>query len=89
MSPLAFKILLHYYITPVQLDRNKMSDLELDALANFIADAMIEPRKCGDHNWDSHQISDKGKVWVEAMLNTPYPQLRWIVPAREPQGESK
>ena len=68
MSPLACKILLHFYVTPLRLDRNAMCDPELNALADFIADGMIEPR-------------EKGRVWVLAMLSTPYPQMRWIIPS--------
>jgi hypothetical protein len=82
MSPLALKVLLHFYVTPIQLDRNVMSDLELDALADFIADGIIEPRDCVEAEYDSHRISEKGVVWVEAMLNTPHPEQHWIIPGR-------
>lgn len=80
VSPLALKVLLHFYVTPLRLDRNAMSDLELDALADFIADGIIEPRDAGDHDYDSHRVSAKGIVWVDAILTTPQPEHRWVMP---------
>jgi hypothetical protein len=81
MSPLALKVLLHYYVTPAHFDKNRAHDLEVDAIAQFIRDGLLQARQSGDHDWDAYEITEKGRFYVEAMLGTPLPVQEWRIPS--------
>lgn len=81
MSPLAFKVLLHYYVTPVQFDKNTAHDLEVDAIQAFIADGLIEWRSGPiPPDYDALVITARGKALMFAALNLPLPVQSWTIP---------
>lgn len=82
MSPLALKVLLHYYVTPALFDKNKAHDLEVEAIAQFVRDGLLQERQAGEAGWDNYEISERGKAYCEAILNMPLPEMRWHIPVR-------
>jgi hypothetical protein len=82
MSPLALKVLLHYYVTPLLFEKNSAHDLELEAITEFIRQDLIKWRAAGDVRDGHHalEITDRGRAYVEAILATPYPVIRWVIP---------
>ncbi len=83
MSPLALKVLMHYYVTPQEFDRRKAHRLELDAIQQFLEDDLLQERTGGKHDEDAYRITDKGSVYCRAILNLPLPvkKVHWEIPS--------
>jgi hypothetical protein len=80
MSPLALKVLLHYYVTPAQFDKNKAHDIELEAIAQFLRDGLLQERQAGRAGDDSYEITQRGQAYCYAALNLPLPEMKWEIP---------
>jgi hypothetical protein len=85
MSPLALKVLLHYYTTPAQFDKNKAHDLEIEAIEGFIRDGLLRDREgAAPEGYDRLEITEKGTAYCEAILNLPLPIMKWLIPSARP-----
>lgn len=81
MSPLALKVLLHYYTTPLQFDKNVAHDLEIEAIQGFIRDGLVTQRDGAmPPEYDTYVITDRGTAYCEAIVNLPLPESIWVIP---------
>lgn len=72
LTPLELEILLHYYSSSDEFKtESRKTD---DAIMRFIYDDIIEPLT----ETSPERLTNKGKAWVELVLNTPMPQQVWL-----------
>lgn len=65
MTPLELQILIHCYITLTE-HPNKDAPAVKEAFNKFKADGIIEPT--------FNRLTEKGRAWLEVILNTPCPK---------------
>ena len=84
MSPLEIEILLHYYqCFPTDFrDGNFCEPAVEDAIERFRdTHNLLEPTQSMDVCHEPHyQITERGRVFVEALCNVPLPIKMWVVP---------
>jgi hypothetical protein len=84
VSPIKLKVLLHYYCCPGPFCKsNPESPASTDAIDFWVNRDMLEEdfdRTLEEDPDLDYAITEKGKVYVEAVLNTPFPIKTWIVP---------
>jgi hypothetical protein len=87
VTPYEFRILLHYFTTPADPRPTEISmttEAWRSTIEKFIADDMLakaEPLSGCDAG--TYETTERANVWIEAVLNTPLPIMRWLVPGRE------
>ena len=84
MSPLEIEILLHYYSdfqTDYQ-DGDFSAPSVQDAIERFRDELnLLEPTQSMDVYHDPHyRITERGRVFVEALCNMPLPVKTWFMP---------
>ena len=84
MSPLEIEILLHYYQRfPTDFrDGNFCAPEVQDAIERFRDEYnLLEPTQSMDVYHDPHyRITERGRVFVEALCNMPLPVKTWVMP---------
>ena len=80
MSPLKLHVLLWLYASPAKLEEN-MQGTNIDALANAVMELaevdLVEESSKTDSGWC---CSEKGRAYVDAICNLPFPVKRWEIP---------
>ena len=83
MSPLEIEILLHYYRCPTDyLDGSFYEPAAEDTIERFRdVHNLLEPTQSMDvYHGPHYQITERGRVFVEALCNMPLPIKTWVVP---------
>ena len=83
MSPLEIEILLHYYCCPTDYrDGDFSAPAVQDAIERFRDEInLLEPTQSMDVYHDPHyRITERGRVFVEALCNMPLPVKTWVMP---------
>ena len=83
MSPLEIEILLHYYYCPVDYQGGDISAPAVkNAIERFRDELnLLEPTQSMDVYHDPHyRITERGRVFVEALCNMPLPVKQWVMP---------
>lgn len=73
-TPLHINILLHYYAIPTPLEMR--SETWTKYRQDLIDAGLVNPDNV---NGSGFRVSDKGDVWVDALLATPLPIKHWTV----------
>ena len=76
MTPLHMTILLHYHTRPGDWDQ--LTETHSDFVLDHLKAGLLEPYKRGDSQ--KYCISEKGEAWLDAALNLPMPEAKWVVP---------
>ena len=74
-TPNDLDVLLHCYISPEKHPRSYAPAVE-EAIRNFIVDSILLPTD----QEGIFTVTEKGKVWLEMILDVPYPVQRWGKP---------
>jgi hypothetical protein len=83
MSPLEIEILLHYYCLPTDYrDGDFSAPAVKNAIERFRDELnLLEPTQSMDVYHDPHyRITERGRVFVEALCNMPLPVKQWVMP---------
>lgn len=75
MTPLGVEIMLHYYYSPVDY---REGDITAPAVNSMLYDLCAEGMLMGNGTGPL-RITDRGKVWVEAICSVPFPVLSYRV----------
>ncbi len=75
MTPNDIEILIHYHSCPEPHPRIHAPAVE-DSIRNFLADGILELRKTDKE--DTFRTTEKGRAWLQMILDTPYPTLVWV-----------
>lgn len=85
MTPYEFSILLHYHVRCDEYD-----DLGAPAFPDtfqwLIECGLLAKRHVVSAHGSSYETTDKGRFWLDAALNTPLPEQRWVIPAPLPRS---
>jgi hypothetical protein len=78
-SPLKIEIVLKAHYHPKYMI-NRWNKAEYDAASQLLKDHILV--RFAEHDSDADQLTltEKGKVFVEMILNTPYPIQSWTDP---------
>lgn len=76
MSPNDIEVLIHHHCTPDAHPRAHASAVQ-EAIQRFVADGIFETRP---DLASGYTTTAKGTAWMEMILATPYPEMRWIDP---------
>ena len=89
-SPLAIEIMLHHYYTPALWAR-KSSPAD-EAMAGFVKLGLLKPREEEETEGDRaaldyapspYVITERGRAYVQALLDMPYPVPSWRLPGSD------
>lgn len=80
MSPLEIEIILHYHISGVDHDR-MTAPAVVDAIRRFMAAGLMQP-KTGSQHKRSYELTDGGRMLVDALCSVPFPVQKWVMPER-------
>lgn len=77
MSPADLVFLIHCYAMP---NPHRNVDGYRQTIRHWEGDGIIkeDPNLC-----DKYDVTDRGKKWMEMILETPYPEFKWIDPRKE------
>jgi DNA-binding PadR family transcriptional regulator len=80
MTPYEFEVLLWYYTRTVDFpDMETNPPIWKPTFDKFISEKLIEYES--QTTIDScYRITERGKVWLEHVLNTPLPVQQWVMP---------
>ena len=90
MSPLEIEILLHYYYCPGDYQNGDFSAPAVEDAIERFRDVhnLLEPTQSMDVHHDPHyRITERGRVFVEALCNMPLPIKTWVMPKRGVAGQ--
>jgi hypothetical protein len=73
ITPNALDILIHYYVSPKQHPRFDAPAVQ-ESIKEFCQKGILK------QNNESFITTDKGKAWIEMILETPYPIQKFINP---------
>ena len=81
MTPLEIDIMLHYY---ARADDYRQGDFDAPAVRQAIDIFrgplnLLEPAE--DKSYANYRITERGKVFVQALMNVPLPVQTWAMPA--------
>lgn len=79
MSPLEFRVILHYHVMGVDIDDldNKCYQYAVDMFINHeMMKTGSEYEKC------SFSLTEKGRSWMHYVLDTPFPVAEFTIPKR-------
>jgi hypothetical protein len=82
MAPIHLQPLLEIYCFPMAKDCPHMAHAPM-AVDTLIELGLVEHRAFDGEAQEGHhtlRITDKGRAFVMAVLETPLPEQRWIVP---------
>jgi len=85
VTPFVFDILVHYYVSVGPYDRNR-NPSAIEAAEKYLVGAgLLEAAAPYDQeNFKSkYKATDKGAFWIDAVLNTPLPVPKWVIPEDE------
>lgn len=83
MTPLQLEMLLHYYASADDFrDGDFGAPSVREAIAHFKAAEMLTISD-GTSN-ATYSITERGRVYVEAVLAVPMPERRWVMPSSSP-----
>lgn len=86
MNAITLHILVHYYYEVRDFrDGDLTAPAVRDAVSQLRAQDLIAPTN-GDEDAPTYELTDKGKVYVRALLRVPLPVQAWAMPA--PYGEN-
>lgn len=89
MTPLKIEMLLHYYCRP---DDYRGGDFTApavnEALDDFLRDELIEHSEHQAANPAHYVITERGRVYVEALSAVQLPERRWVMPSVAPGARS-
>lgn len=80
MRPIEIEILIHYY---TRADDYREGDFSAPAIREIIdsfsagPDSLIER---STHRGQCYTVSDRGRVYVEALMAVPLPVRAWVIP---------
>lgn len=86
-SPLAIEIMLHHYYTPTQW--TKKSSPADEAIAGFVKAGLLKDRTdepdgvALDYAPSPYVITERGRAYVTALLDMPYPVQTWRLPGSD------
>ena len=87
MSPFAFSILCHYYVSPEPYREG--NPVAVDAcVESFISTGMLEaadPETTARHG-AKYRATERAVFWINAALSTPFPVSVWAIPSPK-EGE--
>src|SRR3990167_7355510 len=90
MSPLEIEILLHYYYCQGDYQDGDFSAPAVkNAIERFRDEYnLVEPTQSMDVYHDPHyRITERGRVFVEALCNMPLPVKTWVMPENGVTGQ--
>lgn len=80
MTPLHLKLLLHYYsiAEPYSMrdHAHAIAPATLEYTADLVSHGLIE---VNDSAASGYQCTDRGKVFIDALLATPLPVQKWVM----------
>jgi predicted transcriptional regulator len=78
-SPLQIKLLLKIHTTQTLKPNDIPSEIHRNELKYFITNGLVEKVEGINH---TYALTDKGVAFIEMLLNTPLPELKWIDPRK-------
>jgi hypothetical protein len=84
MTLLEIKILIHYYIYSTDLPDEGFYDPNIQEAIESLRDKskLLEPTHLTDVFHDPHyRLTERGYVYLQALLNVPLPIQVWVMPA--------
>ena len=84
MSPVRINIMLHYYCSPDDYEGKENAQFIEQTLQNFYSTGLLYHSEKGESK-AVYTITQKGRVYVEALINIPVPILirKWGFPEWE------
>lgn len=83
MTPLQIKMMLHYFCCAgpyAEKDQHHAtSDAVLLQRTQLIAEGMLSPTRCQS----GFHVTERGRVYVEALQAVPLPINKWVMPGGE------
>ena len=79
MTPLHLEILMHYYTRGVDYE-HLTNETVREYLRHHLQDGIMEQETDGTMV-RAYRVTEKGRVWIEHILNLPYPQHAWVMSA--------
>lgn len=77
LAPIDIEVILHYYVSPDPHPR--ITTLAISqAIDFFIEQSMLV--KTGEP--EVIRVTNRGKVWIDMLRSTPFPEQRWIDPRK-------
>jgi len=76
-SPLQIKLLLKIYTTQTLKPNDIPAEIHKSELQYFITNGLVEKVEKINH---TYALTRKGEAFIEMLLNTPLPTLKWIDP---------
>ncbi len=76
-SPLQVKLLLKIHTTQTLKPNDIPSEIHKNELQYFITNGLVEKVKDINH---TYALTYKGEAFIEMLLNTPLPTLKWVDP---------
>lgn len=73
ITPIQLKMLLHYYVSP-ELYTGETDAVRTANRRELIALGLLTPYS------EKFTITERGKVYCEAVLAVPFPQQVWVIP---------
>lgn len=84
MTPLQIEMLLHYYSRADDYrDGDFSAPAVREALEGFKRDELLEEDKA-DTPRTCYVITERGRVYIEAIRAIPLPERRWVMPVCQP-----
>jgi len=80
MSPLGLKILLHYYSSPDDYEEIESDQAQIVIHCFIEAEMMTTPKR---QSPKSYYLTEMGCYWVEHVLATPYPEMKFEITRKE------
>lgn len=90
MSTSKLSILLHYYAGEGDWAGDRSSEIAKRRFSSLIDLGLLEPFVINNLVEDQESeppefaISDRGRAYVDAILQTPLPVQAWVIPGRAP-----
>lgn len=78
-SPLKIEIVLKTHYHPKYMI-NRWNSAEQDVATLLFKDGIIALKGTEDSDTGYYALTEKGKAFVEMILNTPYPIQKWVTP---------
>jgi hypothetical protein len=78
MTPNDLDILIHYYVCP-DIHERYYAPAVMESCREFVQSGIFV--SSGEDGIFS--VTEKGRAWMELILNTPMPILKWIDPREE------
>lgn len=78
MTPLEIGMLLHIYARADPLPLR--SPVHHETLSQFMGDELITVRETCEEGRHPYDLTERGRCYVEALMNVPLPRQEWVVP---------